>query len=51
MSLRVTGEKASNELLAIEGSISQLQYRTYSPQQTRSEDVIEYRATLVRASQ
>lgn len=51
MSLRVTGEKASNELLAIEGSISQLQYRTYSPQQTRSEDVIEYRATLVRAGQ
>ena len=51
MSLRVTGEKAMSELLAIEGSISQLQYRTYSPQQTRSEDVIEYRATLVRASQ
>ena len=51
MSLRVTGEKASNELLAIESSISQLQYRTYSPQQTRSEDVIEYRATLVRAGQ
>ena len=51
MSLRVTGEKAMSELLAIEGSISQLQYRTYSPQQTRTEDVIEYRATLVRASQ
>jgi hypothetical protein len=51
LSMRVTGVNAANEVLAIENGVSQLQYRTFSPQQTKTEDSIEYHATLVRAAQ
>ncbi len=39
------------EVGLMETSLSRLQYRSYSPQQTKEGDVIEYRSTLVRQEQ
>lgn len=48
LTMKVTGTNAATEVAAIESAISQLQYRSYAPQQTKTDDVIEYRSTLVR---
>ncbi len=51
LTMRVTGANAATEVAAIEGAIGQLQYRTYAPQQTKTDELIEYRSTLVRSAQ
>ena len=48
LTIHLNGTKVSTELAAIEASLGQLLYRTYSPQQTKNEDIIEYHSTLVR---
>ncbi|MEN3944124.1 hypothetical protein WJU23_22670 [Prosthecobacter sp. SYSU 5D2] len=50
LTVRINGGSA-NEVALIESSISRLNYRSYSPQQTKTGDVIEYRSTLVRQEQ
>lgn len=50
LTMKVTGTNAATEVAAIESAISQLQYRSYAPQQTKTDDVIEYRSTLVRGN-
>lgn len=53
LAMRVTGDKSSSEITAIEGAIAQLQYRSYSPQQSKNEATgsIDYKSTLVRSAQ
>lgn len=50
LSLRINGGTA-NEIALIENSISRLNYRSYSPQQNKTGDTVEYRSTLVRQEQ
>jgi len=50
LALRINGGSAT-EVGLIESSISRLNYRSYSPQQTKNGDIIEYRSTLVRQEQ
>lgn len=50
LSLRINGGSAS-EVGLIETGLSRLQYKSLSPGQTKSEDIIEYRSTLVRQEQ
>ncbi len=50
LSLRINGGSAA-EVGLIETGLSRLQYRSFSPQQSKAEDVIEYRSTLVRQEQ
>lgn len=50
LSLRINGGSAS-EVGLIETGLSRLQYKSFSAQQTKNEDVIEYRSTLVRQEQ
>jgi hypothetical protein len=50
LSLRINGGSAS-EVSLIETGLSRLQYRSFSPQQSKTEEVIEYRSTLVRQEQ
>lgn len=47
LSVRISGGSAV-EVGMIETSLSRLQYRSYSPQQSKNGDMIEYRSTLVR---
>ncbi|MBL9133847.1 MAG: hypothetical protein JNG86_21730 [Verrucomicrobiaceae bacterium] len=51
LSMKVTGANAATEIAAIQNALGQLQYRAYSPQQSKTEDVIEYRSTVVRDTQ
>lgn len=51
LGLKVSGVNASTEIMNIENALGQLQYRSFSPQQTKTEDAIEYHSTLVRSSQ
>lgn len=46
-SVRIHGGSAA-EIGLIETSLSRLQYRSFSPQQSKDGEVIEYRSTLVR---
>jgi hypothetical protein len=46
-SVRISGGSAADVGL-IETSLSRLQYRSFSPQQSKDGDVIEYKSTLVR---
>ena len=48
LTIHLNGSKVSTELAAIEASLGQLLYRSYSPQQTKNGDVVEYHSTLVR---
>ncbi len=48
LTIHLNGTKVSSELFAIETSLGQLFYRSYSPQQTKNGDVVEYHSTLVR---
>lgn len=50
LSLRINGGTA-NDVALIESSITRLNYRSYSPQQSKTGDVVEYRSTLVRQEQ
>ncbi len=50
LALRINGGSAQ-EVGLIENSISRLNYRSYSPQQTKEGESIEYRSTLVRQEQ
>ncbi|MBB5036919.1 hypothetical protein [Prosthecobacter dejongeii] len=50
LAVRINGGSAT-EVALIESSISRLNYRSYSPQQTKVGDIIEYRSTLVRQEQ
>ncbi|MES2594667.1 MAG: hypothetical protein V4662_05005 [Verrucomicrobiota bacterium] len=50
LSLRINGGSAA-EVSLIETGLSRLQYRSFSPQQNKNEEVIEYRSTLVRQEQ
>lgn len=50
LALRINGGTAT-EVGLVESSISRLNYRSYSPQQSKSGDIIEYRSTLVRQEQ
>lgn len=47
LSIRLNGGSAA-EVGLIESSLSRLNYRSFSPQQTKNGDVLEYRSTLVR---
>lgn len=47
LTVRINGGSAS-EVGLMETSLARLQYRSYSPQQSKDGDVIEYRSTLVR---
>lgn len=47
LSVRINGGGA-REVGLIDTSVSRLNYRSYSPQQTKEGEVIEYRSTLVR---
>lgn len=48
LTIHLNGSKVSTELAAIEASLGQLLYRSYSPQQSKNGDVVEYHSTLVR---
>lgn len=48
LTIHLNGAKVSTELAAIEAALGQLLYRSYSPQQTKNGDVVEYHSTLVR---
>ena len=48
LTLHLNGAQVSTELAAIEAALGQLLYRSYSPQQTKNGDVVEYHSTLVR---
>jgi hypothetical protein len=48
LTIHLNGSKVSTELSAIEAALGQLLYRSYSPQQTKNGDVVEYHSTLVR---
>lgn len=50
LAVRINGGSAT-EVGLIESSISRLNYRSYSPQQSKTGDIIEYRSTLVRQEQ
>lgn len=50
LALRINGGSVA-EVGLIESSISRLNYRSYSPQQSKDGDLIEYRSTLVRQEQ
>lgn len=47
IAIRLNGGSAT-EVGLIESSLSRLNYRSFSPQQTKNGDVLEYRSTLVR---
>ncbi|HCN29309.1 MAG TPA: hypothetical protein DIT64_11275 [Verrucomicrobiales bacterium] len=47
LSIRINGGSA-REVGLVDTSVSRLNYRSYSPQQTKEGDLIEYRSTLVR---
>jgi hypothetical protein len=51
LTLKVSGANATTEILNIENALGQLQYRSLAPQQTKIDDNIEYRSTLVRSAQ
>lgn len=51
LGIKISGVNAATEIVNIENSLGQLQYRSFSPQQTKTEDSIEYHSTLVRSSQ
>ncbi len=51
LTIHLNGSKVSTELAAIESSLGQLLYRSYSPQQTKNGDVVEYHSTLVRQTE
>ena len=51
LSLKVSGVNATTEVMNIENALGQLQYRSLSAQQNKTEDNIEYRSTLVRSAQ
>lgn len=50
LAVRINGGSAT-EVGLMETSLSHLQYRSFSPQQTKEGEVIEYRSTLVRQEQ
>ena len=50
LAVRINGGSAT-EVALIESSISRLNYRSYSPQQSKTGDIVEYRSTLVRQEQ
>ncbi len=50
LAVRINGGSAS-EVALIESSILRLNYRSYSPQQSKDGESIEYRSTLVRQEQ
>lgn len=51
LTIHLNGSKVSTELAAIESSLGQLLYHSYSPQQTKNGDVVEYHSTLVRRTE
>ncbi|SKA92095.1 hypothetical protein SAMN02745166_01839 [Prosthecobacter debontii] len=50
LTLRINGGSAT-EVALVDSSITRLNYRSYSPQQSKNGDIIEYRSTLVRQEQ
>jgi hypothetical protein len=48
LTIHLNGSKVSTELASIEAALGQLLYRSYSPQQTKNGDAVEYHSTLVR---
>lgn len=51
LTIHLNGSKVSTELAAIESSLGQLLYNSYSPQQTKNGDIVEYHSTLVRRTE
>lgn len=51
LTIHLNGSKVATELSAIEAALGQLLYRSYSPQQTKSGDYVEYHSTLVRQAE
>jgi hypothetical protein len=48
LTIHLNSANGPTELAAIETALGQLLYRSYSPQQSKNNDVIEYHSTLVR---
>lgn len=48
LTIHLNSSQGPTELAAIESALGQLLYRSYSPQQSKNGDVIEYHSTLVR---
>jgi hypothetical protein len=51
LGIKISGINASTEIVNIENALGQLQYRSLSAQQTKTEELIEYHSTLVRSTQ
>lgn len=51
LTIHLNGSKVSSELSSIETAIGQLLYHSYSPQQTKNGDAVEYHSTLVRRAE
>lgn len=51
LTIHLNGSKVPTELAAIENSLGQLLYHSYSPQQTKNGDAVEYHSTLVRRTE
>jgi len=51
LTIHLNSTNAATELAAIESALGQLLYRSYSPQQTKNGDVVEYHSTLVRQTE
>lgn len=51
LTIHLTGSKIATELSSIESALGQLLYRSYSPQQVKNGDIVEYHSTLVRQAE
>ena len=51
LTIHLNGSKVASELSAIENALGQLLYNSYSPQQTKNGEAVEYHSTLVRRSE
>ena len=51
LTIHLNGSKVAGELSAIENALGQLLYNSYSPQQTKNGEAVEYHSTLVRRSE
>lgn len=51
LTIHLNGSKVATELSSIESALGQLLYQSYSPQQTKNGESVEYHSTLVRRSE
>ncbi len=51
LTIHLNGSRVSTELTSIESALGQLLYQSYSPQQTKNGEAVEYHSTLVRRAE